>query len=318
MSEPAARWTLRWASTADTPALLALFQRAFGGEMSAEEWQWKYPEPSTHSLLAERAAQALAHYGGQSRRLLGLGEPLSALQVSDIMVDPRERAAALGRNGLFVRIASTFTEAVTHPQGPHAFVYGFPSPRATRLGELLGLYARMDQLYQANWPASPARPLGHALRLTALRTQADRLWQAQAAALGAGHLIGVRDAAWVSQRYGRHPSGAYLAWGVGPCWRQRCAAVAVYRAHADALELLDLLGAPEQYPALIEALRTRAGQLGKGQLFTWATQSVLAQLPASTDNRPLLAVNLAGPQHNQQAARFAQRCWMLAGDTDYR
>ena len=308
---------MQWATPSDQPALLRLFEQVFGAQMPTAEWAWKYPAIGGLSLLARRDTDVVAHYGGQPRRLLGLGAPLSAVQVSDIMVDASGRGA-LARRGLFAHIASAFTEAVTLPRGEHAFVFGFPSPRASRLGELLGLYARMDQLHCASWEAREERPSGRALSLAVLHRQADALWQQQAAALAAAHLLGVRDGAWVSRRYLSHPSGAYRAWSLGSRWWRRTQAVAVYREHADALELLDLLGAPTGYPALIEALRALAGRRGKARLFTWATNAVLLGLPPSAEKTPLLTVNLAGPRCHAQAACFGQRCWMMAGDTDYR
>lgn len=318
MNETLPPWSLRWATNADTSNLLALFRRSFDAEMSVEEWRWKYPEPKTHSLLAERAGQTLAHYGGQTRKMVGLGKPLQAMHISDNMVDPRARGPALSRNGLFASIASTFIEAVMPPRGPHAFSFGFPSPRATRLGELLGLYARMDQVYQGNWTPLVEKPRGHPLGLKTLRDQANRLWQAQATALGAEHLLGIRNTEWVEHRYCRHPSGDYQAWAVRDCWRRRCSAAAVYRAHDAALELIDLLGDPNRYPDLIRALRARAGQLGKTRLFTLATESVLAKLPNVINRTPVLAVNVSRTGSFQQVNDFTRRCWLLAGDTDYR
>ena len=308
---------LEWASPAHHGSLLALFRRAFGAEMPAAEWHWNYPPASGLSLLARREGAAVAHYGGQPRRLLAFGRPLTAVQISDIMVDPAERGA-LGRGGLFAHIATTFTEQVTPPQGPHAFVFGFPSPRATRLGELLGLYARLDTLQEATWPARRGRPAGRALTLHELAARADPLWQRQSEALAATHLLGVRDRRWVESRYRSHPSGAYRGWALFSRFRRRCLAAAVYREHAGALELIDLLGDPAGYPRLVASLRCQAARLGKGELMAWATPAALASLAPSDRVSTLLQVNIAGPDCQAQAKRFQQRCWMTAGDTDYR
>lgn len=307
----------KWATGEDREALLALFQRAFGASMSIDEWAWKYPERSGLSMVAMRHQRAVAHYGGQPRCMLAMGEPLTGVQISDIMVDPNERGA-LGRQGLFPRIARAFTEQVTVPEGPHAFVFGFPSPRATRLGELLGLYARMDRLDQASWSLAAGKPAGQALSMSALLPLADALWQQQKTRLADRYLISVRDRQWIEGRYASHPSGAYRAWGLFSRWRRRCKAVAIFREHPDTLELLDLLGEPNNHPPLILALRRLATSLKKTQLMAWATPAVLEGLPPADMISPLLQVNIAGPHCHDQAYHYRQRCWMTAGDTDYR
>lgn len=311
---------LQWASENDHPALLALFQRAFDASMPASEWAWKYPAAGGLSLVALRGGQAVAHYGGQPRRMLAMGELLTAVQVSDIMVDPNERGA-LGRGGLFARIATAFTEQVTQPVGAHAFVFGFPSPRATRLGELLGIYGRLDRLEQLTWPARPGqsthRSIGES-EIEALVPLGEALWPLQRRALADKHLMGIRDDNWLAERYASHPLTPYRALVYHSRWRRRPLAAAVFREHADHLELLDLLGAPRHYGELVAALCGEAARLGHQTLLAWLTPGAQAGLPAPRTREPLLHVNLAGPGHKALCSRFHSRCWMTAGDTDYR
>lgn len=314
MNEP----SLRWASAADTDMLLALFARAFGSRISADEWRWKYPQPARHSLVALRNGRVLAHYGGQPRRLLGLGEAVTAMQVSDIMVDPAERGAG-GRQGLFVRMARQFTQAVTEPEGEHAFTYGFPSPRATRLGELLGMYQRLDRLEQLLWTPD-TRLAARRVRECELPTMAslgDLFWALQRQALGAEHLLGVRDAHWLQTRYLDRPETRYEGLLYHDAWRRPQAAL-VFRRHAETLELLDLLGHPSGYTQLLQALRCRAAELQKQAVLAWLTPAAQGALPQPRQRETALQVNLAGPQAAAQVKRFALRCWMTAGDTDYR
>src|SRR5690554_5947350 len=96
---PAHHARLRWAGLEDTPALQDLFRRAFGADTAEAEWRWKYASGDGFSLMAEHGGRAMAHYGGQSRGMHGLGTECKAIQVSDIMVDPAARGT-LGRNGL--------------------------------------------------------------------------------------------------------------------------------------------------------------------------------------------------------------------------
>lgn len=309
---------LRWATAADTPGLLALFQRAFGHAMTAAEWHWKYAPPGGRSLVAVRGAQVVGHYGGQSRRLLGLGEPLRAVQAGDSMVAASERGA-LGRNGLFAQLARTFAADVSAPADGHAFVFGFPSPRATRLGETLRIYHPVDRLEQVIWPAQDDAVRGPvaACSLAALMALGERLWAQQARALGARHLLGVRDGPWIGQRYLTRPGEPYGALLYRARWRRRLGAL-VYRTHPDVLEAVDLLGAPQTYPLLVQALRARARAQGLQGVVAWLTPAAQTGLPAPARCESALRVNMAGPRAAAAAARYHGRCWMMGGDTDYR
>lgn len=311
-------YSLEWTRQSDRDALLELFHRTFGHHADRAEWAWKYDGPAGHSLQARRDSRVVAHYGGQSRRLLGLGAPLEAVQVSDIMIDPSERGA-LGRNGLFRQIAEHFSTELCEPRGRHAFVYGFPSPRATRLGELLDIYSRLDSLQQALWKPQARSPECRSMTVDALLPHADRLWGSQRQALASSCLIGVRDRAWLKQRYLSHPSSPYRALALFSRWRRRCLAAAVYREHPDCLELVDLLGAPAHYSRLLSDLRTLCVPLSKAHVMLWATPRVLDLLPSDdADLSPVLQVNIAGPNRLEHATTFSRRCWMTAGDTDYR
>lgn len=317
--------TLRWSRAADGEALRALFRRAFGGNIGAAEWRWKYPQPGGLSLLAMRRERVIAHYGGQARRMSCLGRPLAAVQVSDIMVDPGE-PATLGRNTPFRAIASTFAAATSGPGRAHAFVFGFPSPRASRLGERLGMYTRVGTLRYYRWPPSRRR-VGRLRRLTPaeLIDHGDALWQRQAARLADDRVLCVRDAAWVRQRYAEHPSGAYTARASMDIWG-RIQAAALLCEREDTWELIDLLGEPRHYRRLVLGLSREAHVCAGKPLVGWLTPAVLGWLPepqvaADSGAGPeldWLPVNIAGPEHQSWVPWLQERCWMTGGDTDYR
>lgn len=319
--------TLRWAQATDDEALHALFRRAFGGDISTAEWRWKYPHPGGLSLLAMRAGRVIAHYGGQTRQLSCLGQSLAAVQVSDIMVDPGE-PATLGRNTPFRAIATTFAATTSGPGRTHAFVFGFPSPRASRLGERLGMYTRVDTLRHYRWPTA-GRRVGRLRRLTPaeLMEHGDMLWQRQAARLADDWVLGVRDAAWIRQRYVEHPSDAYAALASMDIWG-RMQAAALFREREATWELIDLLGEPRHYRRLVLGLGREAHIRAGKPLIGWLTPAVLVWLPeprsvvsdggGAGPEFDWLPVTIAGPEHQSWAPQLKDHCWMTGGDTDYR
>lgn len=313
---------LRWATPDDHPALLALFERAFGGHIEQALWAWKYPPGSQQSLLAEQNGVLVAHYGGMPRRMVGQGKSLNCLQISDIMVDPQARGV-LTRNGVFAQIANAYTDTLTVPDGQYDFVYGFPSPRASKLGEMLGMYAPLDTLLQLSWPSQPTRPPGAAWRcskplaLPALAKAGDALWARQQA-LSDSLLITVRDQAWLEQRYVQHPTHEYQALAKQCFWQRSPSAALVYRTHADALEIIDFVGQPSAYKGLVQDLCHQAAHMEKSSVFVWLTSVVEPWLPPAQQRETLLPVNIAGSNKAQWQACFQGQCWLTAGDTDYR
>ncbi|MBB4287817.1 GNAT family N-acetyltransferase [Roseospira goensis] len=309
-----------WTSPADEAGLMALFRDAFGADMDPRLWAWKYYTPGNGGMVARRGGAMVAHYGGQARRLEVAGAPLTAMWIGDSMVHPRERGR-LRRDNAFGRLGRTFIEAVTVPAGPHAFVYGFPSPRAARLGQLLGLYARVDRLDVLVWSGpgrTPGRRRVRPMTLDGLVAAGDDLWRRQRAGLPRDVAVTVRDGAFLAARYAAHPLHRYEVLVRCEGWRRRPMAAAVIRAQAEAVELLDLLGDVGAYPLLVDAVRDLAVARGLPAVFAWATPSLAAVLPAPERREMVHEVNIAGPDLAANTARLADRCWMGGGDSDDR
>ena len=318
----AARWTEGWARPADESALLALFARAFGHEMPAAQWRWKYAELDPIGSLVRREGLAVAFYGGMPRRIMLFGTPVKAVQIGDVMVDPAERGV-LTRRGPFFLAARAYAERMVGPGRAYALAFGFPSERHTRLGEHLGLYARVDEVLEASWPALPdrrsilrsVRPLVRA-QLGAV----DFLWEKMAAAMN-GVAIAVRDAAHVRHRFLEHPAIAYLCLLV----RQRLSGapvgVVVLRDHGpNGVELMDVVAAPQSLAHLVEVARCVAGRLGRERVFAWVTPSAADSMAAS---RPaLVPAGVPVPTIVWSASpdldRLRGRWWLTGGDSDFR
>ena len=102
-------FTVRFAETSDAPGIRAVFRRAFGTEMSAEEWQWKYPgnPDGWLGVVAESGGEIVGNYSGSGTRFVLGGEERLAYAVGDVATDPRFRV--LGRRGVFSEMAEPST-----------------------------------------------------------------------------------------------------------------------------------------------------------------------------------------------------------------
>jgi hypothetical protein len=310
-------------------AMRALFAEVFGHEMSAAHWHWKYADGHGVGVGLLREGRMVAHYGGVPRRVLFRGRPELACQVCDVMV-ARSANAALVRKGPLYRVAARFLDAEVGFGRPHLLAFGFPSARHHAVAERLGLYGQLDRFVSLSWPAAAqpggprpsVQPIGRAGRgFDAAETRVvDRLWRAMAAALPEA-IVGVRDAAWLRHRYLMHPGWRYELLLVRHGWLRRPLGVVVLRAReADRLELLDVVGAPAAYPALVRAARSRAHALGLPRVEAWITESQRTLLaPAGeatvTDLQIPLPhiVHTPGPAAEEQRGRWL----LLGGDADF-
>lgn len=320
----APRWRLAARTAADTPALLALFQRAFGHAMTPEQWAWKYGGEHGHGMVVWQDGQPVAHYGGIGRRILYRGRPEWAVQIGDVMVEPEQRGI-LTKAGPFFLAAATFLERYIGFGRQYLLGFGFPNERAMRVAERLGLYAEVGSMAELVWPALPdRRELWTRLRPvnpddSRDRLAVDGLWQAMAADLGDA-IIGVRDWPWLKQRYLSHPQHRYEVLLQTGRLDGRPRGLLVLRRHADSLELLDVIAPLSRLPGLVVAAQRMAGRWGLPKLSGWITQDYAECFAASGPAVQALDIRVpanawtAGPP----MADIERRWWLMSGDTDFR
>ena len=314
---------------ADQEAFHALFREAFSADMSPALRQWKYGDGRGRQdgVFMDREDRVLlAHCGAMFRRALVQGQARVLPQYGDLMVG-RDKPGGL------VRAGSVYHMLVRHicahagsPDNPDALTFGFPSRRASKLSEQLGLSLCLNEVHELAWEAA-APQAGGRLRLLPMRgidaragREADRLWARMAASLGAQGVLGVRDAAYLRDRYLARPDSDYLFYrAVG--WFGRAVGWAVCKRQDQALEVLDLLADRRDMPRVLALLRQHLPQLGVGVMKLWLTDYHAARLSAELPARvtPLefrLAVNLNSS--GGDVYRFKNRWWLTSGDTDYR
>ncbi len=313
------------------PAMRALFQQVFGRQMGPAEWEWKYGGGRGRGIgLASRDDQMLAFYGGLSRPLWLFGRPALGCQVCDVMVADDARSS-LTRRGPMHDVAATFLEAEIGWGRPHAVGFGFPTVRALEVAERLGLYQRVDEMVQLRWLGHAPQNLSGgnwrgelmpAAALPALASDIDAVWSAMAVDLGSS-VLGVRDAAWLTQRYATKPDFAYEALLLRSWPRGELAGLLVFRRQEDHLEVLDLCGPPTMWPRLIELARSEAARSAAAQgIKAWVTRShahLIAQVGDGVLTDPLdmiIPANAYTPGLAPSA--LAGHWFLMAGDTDFR
>lgn len=318
------RRLVRLALPQDESALLALFSRAFGHDMPQALWRWKYAGQPSAGMLAEHEGQPVAFYGGMPRDIRYFGHAERAVQIGDVMVAPDERGML--RSGAFFQVASTFLEQTIGYDKPFLLGFGFPTRKALKLAERLGLYATVGAVEELSWHASPGRP-SFRLRSRLLGPDAtagmqgkvNALWQAMAGSLQA-FIVGVRDWAWLVQRYLAHPTIHYEVRLIEHRWTGKPLAVVILRFVDNGVELMDVIGNPAEFPAAIGWIRRYAGRRGLSQVKFWITTGCSAYFAGTHATSTALDLRIPcnvwspGPAPESINGRW----WLTAGDTDFR
>lgn len=314
---------------ADTERLREGFRQVFGGDISAALLHWKYGDGRGRcwGAFADDGA-LLAHCGVTYREVLADGQRRRIAQLGDLLATPARQDGLSRRHSAFFLLIDAVLDSLSDALNPDALCFGFPSERAMRLGERLGVFASIDRIHELT--LSPLMPAhlpwwrlkvlspDHALSAE-FGGQVDRLWQRMARVLGR-NIVGVRDAAYLRHRYVCHPEHAYTLALVRPFWGAPTACVVLRKQGAD-LELMDVVGAPHDLPMAIQVVRRHLDPLGANALKLWLTQSQLGRLPKDVRGHavPLQFRIMANPRSSAgQALRFADRWWLTSGDTDYR
>lgn len=329
----ARNWQLGRITPGRSGEMRALFAEVFGHPMSAAHWQWKYGD--NHGLgigvwrhSDEMPARLVAHYGGTSRNILQAGAPARAFQACDLMVAVSDRGA-LTRKGPVFLAGSTYLEHELGYGAPHLLGIGFPNERAYRLPEKLGLYAGvLARIQEVSWPARSARSWSASVREInpaepAAVAALEAAWTAMRQSLPE-HIIGVRDAAYVRQRYQAHPEFAYRVFVV----RRRLlgtvlGALVLRRIDTEdgpVCELLDAIGPVARMPELVTHARRLAAALGASRVFSWLADNLLPYFPLG-DAGTVRDLHVLVPGNNwtpgPPTASLQGRWWLTGGDTDF-
>jgi hypothetical protein len=316
------RWLPAWIGSEHEAQWFDLFEAAYGYRIDPRLWRWKYRNAGRPGMGAWREGQLVGFYGAMPRATLFFGQPVSTVQIGDVMVHPAERGV-MTRSGPFQIAASTFIDRSVGYGRPHLFGFGFPTDKALQVAQKLGLYERVDQMTELTWPAADswgARLLRSAKLMPQDRPSVDRLWKAMAQDFR-GSILGVRDADYVEERYQKHPTVAYECLLVRKLLTGAKVGLVVLRSvDQGQIELMDLIGPRHSFPALVAAARRWAWRKGAGRLRAWVTAShadlLAATSPAATPMDLMVPANVWSP--GPSADELRGHWWLTAGDSDFR
>lgn len=312
-----------WARHADEADLLGLFAESFGYAMDPAVWRWKYAEAEPLGTVVRRDGKLQAFYGGMPRQILFHGAPAQAVQIGDVMVHPRERGI-LRRNGPFLQAASTFLERCVGFGRPCLLGFGFPTDKAMRLADRLGLYREADRMLELSWPATPGTLSPLAVRGRPLDPERDGptvdfLWQRMAGDL-CRRIVGVRDWARIRYRYLGHPGVRYETFLLRHRLTRRPLGVVVLREREDALELVDVVAPLSCLPQMVAFCRRHAQRCGKARVFVWVAAAAAAAFRTKGVTETPLGLVVptcawtSGPAEDEVRGQW----WLLGGDSDFR
>jgi hypothetical protein len=319
------RWRITTVTSQEKDHIIALFNQVFQpNQMSTALWEWKYGQGRGLGILAWQNQQLIAHYGGILREIRYLGQPKTAVQITDVMVAVKERAV-FTRQGAFFLVTTTFLENYVGYGTPVWVAYGFPSERHVKLAEHLGLYARVGKMKELRWPVITAKPeiwvkIRHLQPQQYFKKQKliNQLWEKMAVSLRQA-LVGVRNSAYLYHRYLCHPHKQYELLLISRRFTgQALAFVVVYRED-DLCKIMDYIGDIKWLPIAIYQVRRFAGHWGLRQVQVWITQNFITAFPLESAEQHDLGIYIP---HNTWSNTFPpnqieNQWWLMAGDTDF-
>ncbi len=319
------KWRLQILEKNQAPEMFGLFKKIFHHDMTPTTWQWKYSSNSGREIGIWRNNQLIAHYGGVSRKILFFGQPQTAVQIGDVMVDTSERGT-LTRKGPFFLMAATFLERYIGYGKPYLIGFGFPNERAMKVAERLGLYAKAGHMLEFSWSTRSRFPLwGTRLHLIGCgqtdfaATAADQCWQHMAADLQTA-IIGVRDWQYLQHRYLDHPNQQYQIMLVRNRFSKYARGILVLRYDPEGCEIVDLIAPLAEIPLLITHARRLAGIHGASRVFCRITENFAAHFSAAGGTKQELDIHIpsniwsTGPP----ISSLRDHWWLMSGDTDFR
>jgi hypothetical protein len=140
-------FTIRPYAPGDGKGVFQLWNKAFGKEMPADVWQWKYVDnPFGHRIMLcfSEDHVPVAMYSGIPYSSRFNRQKASFIHPMDNMSHPEYRGVLSGRKGLFSQTAEYFFDLYGGPQDS-IFMYGFPGERHYRLGQILLKYGKLPE-----------------------------------------------------------------------------------------------------------------------------------------------------------------------------
>lgn len=319
------KWRLQALTKQQLPEVLGLFKKTFNLDMTPATWQWKYVSTSGREIGVWRDNQLIAHYGGIPRKILFFGQPQTAVQIGDVMVDSNERGI-LTKKGPFFLMTATFLERHIGYGKAYLLGFGFPNDRHMKVAELLKLYAEVGRMVEFSWKTRSRFPLWktrlHLIdhtQTTFATTAVNACWQRMAADLRTA-IVGIRDWQYLQRRYLDHPTQHYQIMLVKNRLSAHVHGIMVLRYDPEGCEIIDVIAPLAEIPLLITHARRVAGAHGAARVFCRITENFADYFAvAGGDRQP---VNIRIPTNiwsdGPAPDTLKDHWWLMSGDMDFR
>lgn len=302
-----------------------LFDEVFGQNVSPELLHWKYGEGRGTSWAGwDHEGNLFIHCGLSYRSCLVGGRPQRVVQLVDLMASPRMHGGLSRKQSPFYRLIAPLLVTLDTADNPGAWAFGFPSDRAMRLGEYLGVFRTIDRVHELMFTPESRRSTGYSLvRLLDLSGHngkvLQRLWQKMASDLTEG-VVGIRDPAYLQQRYLNHPEKQYEIYLVRSHWLRKPLGGIVILRDGESVELMDIIGSLHHIPRIVQAAREWLYEINGRKLKLWLASTHVDLLSDQAETtEPLEFRIMANPfTPAEELQRFDQCWWLTSGDTDYR
>lgn len=258
---------IRLYQAGDEIGITKLFRDIFGREMTLDEWRWKYTGRENRkvysSVAVNETGDIVAHYGGIPHRMIYQGREVYGLAIGDVMVHSSFR-----RTRLFKKVASLVPEEAV--RDGIILGYGFPSERHMRLSEKLGLYEKIEDVFEADkevkFTNNLRRLIYEFFPLDYDDSRIDALWESLKERI---KLAVIRDGEYLRWRYQRHPFFKYELWGLKKRWSGRLEGLAVLRDDGERKLLIDFLSPVDSIDILFQEVENCSFRSGKKTLALW-------------------------------------------------
>lgn len=308
----------------DLERTMPLFKAVFGHEVPKALLEWKYRNGMGESwgVSGDCNGELLLHCGLIYRRVAFEGEVHKAAQLVDLMAHRKSSGLSRAQSPFFVLI-KLILERLQGPENPYSLAFGFPSERAMRLGEHLGVFRSIDSLFDLVFESRMASwhvPACHEVGVAEAFSTVDELWSRMRRGFR-DCSIGSRDAGYFSHRFFSHPSKPYRLLLVKGRLFGRIAGLAVVRDHGEgALALIDLLSSFNDIPDIFKAVQSWS-RLNNYRTLIFSVTSRFAREfePCATEMRSTEFRIMANPFTEASILhRLESNWWLTSGDTDYR
>lgn len=259
--------SVRLYQSGDENGIVRLFNTVFDRKMTIEEWNWKYRKNRGAEVYASVAVtssnEIVAHYGGLPQKAMYHQKEIKAIAIADVMVHPSFRGTKL-----FKKIAELLPDA----SAPDGFMlgYGFPTARAMRLPEILGVYEKVEDVGES---VKEVKRINNGVRfiyklfpLSFDDERIDALWDSLKQQI---KLSVIRNRSYLKWRYKEHPFYTYELWGIRRRWQQKLTGFVVVRRDGDNLLLIDFLCPLDQLAAVFQKIENYALTSGCKGLRLW-------------------------------------------------